>query len=417
MLTKTTKKIVTVLESNETPWVNYMFTFFFAIILRLFFETFSQPVNNFYHPTDLLLITLIHYTLSYLMLALMFIGFFSYAWKESFNQVSRIIFPGFIILLVGPLLDLMISRGQSTPIFYIQPSMNDKLFSIYLSFFSAGFYGASFGIKIEIVLALFLIFTYCRIKNQSAIKSLFLTWVGYSLIFLLIASPCFIRYVLHLIYFDYQYSDQLMTRFFLLAIPLVSLPLLYVANKNIFYLLLRNFLYLRLWYYELMFMVGIVIICARHDLFILTNLLQHQSIVIYVILSLMSIFFACFFCALINRMNDTEMNIISTYKRPLFEDKLNVFHYKILAYFSLFVSFFYAAMVSIHTLLIIMVMISGEYLCSMPPLRLKYVPMASKIVIAVNSFALMFMGYLMVMSTFSGFPNVTGLFWLIVPKQ
>ena len=189
------------------------------MIVRDFFGAFSQPVNPLTQSTALLSIAILHYTLAYITLALLFIGFFSCTCKTSPKSVARIILPGFVLILIGPLLDLLLTLGHGTSMYYLPSTFNHTWFGIYFSFFGHGFHGISMGHKIEIALVLWLSFIYCRIKNQSILRSLVSTWLCYTLIFVFFASPCFVRYFLQQIHFDYQYSDLLMARFFFIGYP------------------------------------------------------------------------------------------------------------------------------------------------------------------------------------------------------
>ena len=413
MITKVIKNIVNVLENCNESWVNYILTFFFATVLWAFFWTFLQPVNNLNPPTDLLLMTLLHYALAYLMLALMFIGFLSYGCKVPIGRVSRTIFPGFIILLVGPLIDLLHPSGQHASIYYLQPNNNNNVLNIYLSLFGVGFDGVSFGVKIEIILALFLGFIYCRIKNQSVIRSLVYIWICYTLIFLWATSPYFIHFILQFNHFDYQYSDLLMTHFYLLAIPVIAIPVLYTADKNIFNVLLKDCRFSRVLHYELMLILGYILALISNHSPISAQLLQQQEIVIHLIISLMSVFFACFFSISMNNIVDIDIDKISNPERPLIKDKdkISLNHYKIFAYASLGLSLFYAAIVSFYAFFIIMVMTASYYIYSMPPLRFKRILIFSKLTISLNSIALMLLGYFLVNGSIDHFPK--GLFWII----
>ena len=408
------------LENKEIPWINYFLTFLFATFLRDFIEAFSQPVNYFSYPSTKFLYPLIHFTLSYFMLALMLIGLFSSVCKIAVSDIARVVFPGFVLLLVAPLTDLVITMGHGAFIHYISPSLKSNILLVYLSYFGFGFTGVTVGIKVEIILALAIAFIYCKIKGQNFCKCLISIWLCYTIIFILFALPYFITCFLELIGFDFKYSSFNMIRFYLLGIFVVGTPLLYSASPNIFNQLVKDCHFLRVLHFALMLILGAVISLTRHQLPIHAQLLQHQDILINLILCLISIFFARLFSAAMNDIAEflhKKPHIPSGARndsRIIFiKENMSLYHYQILAYSSVFISLFYASMVNTYAFFFITVIIASSYIYSMPPLQFKRIPILSKLVISLSSIALILLGYILVNGTIKDFPNELFLIYFI----
>ena len=204
--------------------------------------------------------------------------------------------------------------------YYMEPAGNYDLIRVYLSFLSHGYHGATLGIKIEIIIALCLGFIYCRIKNQSIIKSIICIWMCYTILFLMAASPYFVCFILQICHFDFENSSVLMMRYYLLMIPVIAIPMLYSANKETFYVLINDCRFLRILHYALMLVLGSMIALTGNKLSISTQLLQHQDILINIILSIISIFFAIFFSMTISNISDIDSDKISNSARLLSND-------------------------------------------------------------------------------------------------
>ena len=403
------------LEDRKIPWINYFLTFLFAIILRNFIEAFSQPKNYYSFPSASYLSGLIHFTLWYCWLAMMLIGLFSYVCKESVSNVARIVLPGFILLLVAPLTDLIVTLGKGATFgyFFLNPSSPCNILLSYLSFFGDGFTGATIGIRVEIILTLTFAFIYCKIKGLSLYKCVISIWLCYTIIFLMFALPYFIAHFLQLIGFDFSRSDSHMIHSILLGIFVVGIPLLYAANPNIFNLLIRDCQFLRILHFQLMLIFGAVISFTQHNLPIYTQLRQHQDILVNLILCLISIFFARFFSVAMDDIADFLLkNSTKNDARMItIKENMTLYQYRVLAYSFVIISFIYAGMVNAYAFFFITVTIASSYIYSMPPIRFKRVPLLSKLLISLNSIVLVLLGYILVNETIKDFPNTLFLIY------
>ncbi len=118
-----TNTIIEQLESPRIPYGYVLFTFFFAVTLRNFLETY---LNGEIASLDLLS-DLAHYYLSYTCLAMALIIFFHFATKVPVEKISRAILPSFLILLIAPVSWIIVPAWRNFGIGYMFPDTHPDL--------------------------------------------------------------------------------------------------------------------------------------------------------------------------------------------------------------------------------------------------------------------------------------------------
>src|SRR3990167_3293786 len=403
-------KIITSLENENIPFANYIMTFFSAIFLRNFIESYSQEANYFNLPLVAFAYSTIHYVLSYITLALLLISLFYLLARIPVHKAIRVILPGFSLLLLAPLVDLIITRGEGVNMKYMLPG--DDLLYAYLTFFG-GLPGVSLGLKCEIFIALSCFFIYFYTKKISILRSLLCTWMIYSIIFIWGSSPIYIKWLLEMIGFDFYHSGDMMIHFYLVLIFILGVAVSYFANHNLILLLVKDIRFLRLLHYELMLLFGVTLAWVGNVDGIARQIYLNQVVIINIILCIISIFFSILFSLMMNNISDIDIDKICNKNRPLVRGEMDVKFYEKLACFFLVVSLFYASMVNFRAFLIIGVTMASYYIYSMPPLRFKRVTLFSKLVISLNSVALIVLGYLIVQEDVYHFPRELFVIYLL----
>ena len=221
------------LENPEIPVTNILVTGFFSLILRNFFESFSQHSMNYFNlQPGLFILSILHTLLFYLLIAISFIIVIHYATRERIESISRVIFSGMILLILAPLIDLVLSGGNGYDMLYFQPGSGD-LFKNFISY--SAFHQSAIGIKINC--HIFLCFCYLRIKGKDIALSLAYVLIPYSLVFSS-ATPSILMVALTQSGFAYQMS-MAMINYFSLLFPL--LLWLWLANKPVMKQLLAGY--------------------------------------------------------------------------------------------------------------------------------------------------------------------------------
>src|SRR5690242_12019515 len=140
---KVPNNIISAFENEAIPLLSYWITFFFILELRFFIESYSTTANYFNESKLYFLFDMIHYNLSFITLALVFITLFHYATKLSITATARVVLPSFMLLLLAPLIDLLATKGNGVDIYYMGPWADINIVLTYLTYFNlGGFEGA-----------------------------------------------------------------------------------------------------------------------------------------------------------------------------------------------------------------------------------------------------------------------------------
>ena len=384
MIYKGIKEIIEKLENSKAPFLYFILTFFFAVLLRNFLEI--SP--NF----DALKRIMPHYTLSYIASALILIILFHLATKEKIEKISRVILPCYLILISVPILDFIFSLGKGFTVGYMYPGRGgyDNMLLRFFTFFGPiETHGITIGMRIEIALALIGCFIYFFIKKRSVIRSLIFSFFTYSLIFLFCSMPYVMRALLNISGLEYDYSDPLAINFYLLLIFIFSVWLFYLYNKTYFIAFFKDIRPFRILHFQLMFVLGVVL--AKVTLPIMLQLTE-ETLFHYPFI-MIAILFAALFTITTNNIVDYDIDKESNKERPLVSGTIPITHYKSISWIFLLLAVVYSSAVDFRTLFLILVVIGNYFLYSMPPLRLKRIPFFSKLLISINSFVFFFLGY------------------------
>lgn len=390
------RRVVDFLESSRIPLVYFILTFLFVINLRNFIELFSDR-------GDISFLLFLHYCLFYIALAMSLVALFSILTKTGVVKTAKVVLPSFIILVLAPIADLILNLGEGFDIAYLRPALHDNLLLRFFSFFG-DFPGRGItpGMRIEIAVVLFASLGYFYLKGAGLIKGLFNTFLTYALIFSYCASPFLIKGMLTLTGFEYQYSNLLIINFYFLIIFLMGLLIAYLSNKDYFKLIIKDIRPCRLIHFELMFPIGLIIalVTVSPDKFVIAD-----NAVFHLIFIPISIAFGWLYSVIMNNIEDYEIDRISNRARPLARSQISLEAYRKLSWVCLAASLFYAAAVGFTAFFIILLFIGNYFLYSMPPFRLKRVPLLSKFVISLNSLIFVMLGFAFMTGTLYGFPK------------
>jgi len=392
------KRLVNKIENCRISFIYFISTFFFATTLRNFLEIFSSNGK-------ILSEAFFHFYTSYICLAMAFIILFYFATKEKIERISRVILPSFFILNLVPVIDIILSFGRGYHIGYI---FNPDLIKFFTFFDLFNFMTITPGMKIEIMLVILGSFIYFLIKKVPVVRSLFFSFLTYSLLFVYCSMPFFVQLFLNFFGLEYDFSHLLMTNFYLLLILILGIYLFYLYNKKYFIEILKDIRPLRLLHFELMFVFGAVL--AR--LLSSTTLQMTDNTIFHLIFIVTSIASAWIFSVVTNNFIDYKIDKITNKKRPSITGKIPTENYKKISLIFLLVAIIYSSAVNFTFLFLTILFIGNYFLYSMPPLRLKRVTFLSKIFISLNSLALFMAGYSFVTGTIE-FSNTIVVFFLI----
>jgi len=400
---KSLKKIIDSLENSKAPFIYFILTFLFVISLRNFIEIFSDTDTS-----QISLEQFFHYDITYISLAMLLILIFYIATKKDIFKIIRVITTSFVILNLAPILDLILSLGKGFNMAYILPEYHSNLIIRFFTFFgNFPKLGITPGIKIEVALVLVGSFVYFYISNHKLFKSLFYTLVTYTTIFFYLAAPFLVKWLLELFGLTYKYSDITMRNFFLTLIIIIGILLVYLTNRKYFWLIVEDIRPFRLIHLEMMLFMGFIIGIGKVE-----YILNETNLFTFVFIPV-SIASAWIYSVITNNITDYEIDRVSNKNRPLIDFKISKETYQKSSWVFLFIALFCSLMVSSKAFFMVLLFIGNYFLYSMPPLRLKRIPLFSKMVIAFNSLILVMLGFIISTGKLEGFPVILIAFFLI----
>lgn len=387
-------KLISHLEDTNVPFGYYILFFFFVISIRNFVETlvYNNPLVFLFHW---------HYICFYIAFALALIIIFNYAVGSKIKKNVRVVLSGFILIFITPIIDYVFSRGDyyidDYYIGYLEPEYINNLWQRFFTFFGSQTNiageasGITLGIRLEILIILLAVFFYIFVKKRNVLRALLFSFITYITIFVYFSVPFVIKGFLKIFGLTYEYSEQLITNFFLLIIFILGTWAFYLYSRRYFWAIVKDIRLTRLIHFELMFIVGILFsIIYFPD----QRSAFGQDYLLYFLLLLMAIACAWLFSVITNNIADYKLDQINSANRPLVSGLIELDRYRLMAAVFFIVACTYAWSVHFVAFLIIFAFMGGYFLYSMPPFRLKTIPILSKFIIAVNSLLLMMMGFI-----------------------
>lgn len=386
MITEGINKTINQIENSKIPLAVFLVNFVFICIIRNYFEVYSDQVSCFK------LECYAHYNYGFFWLATILILVFHLFLNEKVEKLAKIILTGFLIIWMAPLLDILISGG-SDKMSYIEPGFHKNILMRFITFWGNydGKTGATPGIRIEIALALLGCFYYGYFyKKISFIKSLSLAFLTYISIFMYGMFPFLSSGFLNFFSIPYDYiSYKMHSYYFLILIFINGILLFYSYKKEYFLEIVKDLRYLRVFYYLLIMTLGIFLGLKQiHG----QDFKFEYDLFFKIILTTLSLIFAILFSLITNNIADLEIDSLSSPKRPSVSGSIPQSFYKKLALLSFVGALIYSANAGFAPFFTVLVFLSSYFVYSMPPLRLKRIPLFSKAFITLNSLALLSLG-------------------------
>lgn len=391
-------------ENADISYIHFILTGLFSIVLRYFFESFSQYSLDYFNlGSEAFLLNLLHEILFYFLIAVIFIITLHFATRESIASISKVVMSGLILLIVGPLLDIMFSGGAGYNMYYFVPGSKDLI----RNFFTYSLFhpGATPGIKIETLIIFFTSFCYLQYKGKHGLISLGYVIVLYAFVFLLSATPSVLMTIISWLGFEYHFSNILLINYFSLLLLLGFLWMFWLAEQRLMSTLLMDCRFARILYYLMTLLFGVMIGFAQARQPYSAILYANPEILMDFVFSIICIFFAGIFVIITNNMADLAIDTISNPHRPLVQKRVDVLIYELAGYISFGISLYYSLLAGAKTFFLILFVSGIYYLYSMPPLRYKRVILVSKLTVSLASLALVVMGYLIAGGKMAGFPK------------
>ncbi len=381
------QRIIVFLEDSDCSWFCFFLTFVFAISLRNFLEIFSAQTKAI-TPEAIL-----HYSFFYLSLALTVVLLSFFITREKINKIARVVFPCFIVVVLVPLFDLLLSGGRGHNIVYLSPENSGNLLVKFFTFLSGwGGAGISPGMRLEIVLVLVFFLAYFYLKTRKFLRSLLGIFVIYSLFFLYNTSPVILSSFFSFLDIKYLNTNFLFLQAYLLSIFVITSILAFLYRGKFLKDFLKNIKPFKLLFFEFIFALGII-----YGLWESKFVLNSANFFGF-FLAPVGIALAWFFVAI---RDDPP--------RKLFGLGTKKHFYLNLSWVFLLSSILYGWAVSFEVCFLILVFAGNFFLYSAPPFQIKKIPILAEIIVSLNALILFMTGFIFI--TAGSFLDFPSFFW------
>lgn len=216
--------IVNKIENNDTPFRRYIFLFFAILVLRLALEFFSS--GRLFTFFDIM-----HIGMWFVFIVLTFLLQLHLFSDEDLIKVAKLVITCFTIALTAPIIDILVSWGQSAKMNYLSINSVEDIFWSYITIGGSSLTrGATLGIRIEIILLVIACFNYVYTKRSSITRGVIASICIYTILFLSGAIPYFLGKIVN--YFQLQYGPDDQSTLLLLLTLNLFLLFVFAWRKN-----------------------------------------------------------------------------------------------------------------------------------------------------------------------------------------
>jgi 4-hydroxybenzoate polyprenyltransferase len=393
------------LSSDKIPFCYVILTFFAAAVLRTFAEhVFLASVPPVFWGEDLA-----HYTLSYVALALTLILFLHAVAGDPIMRAARIVLPGFILLNTVPLIDRLLGVQDVHHIAYFLSDSSADLLVSFLTFFGPlQAWGVTPGMRVEIAVVMCVIGLYIFHRTRLIQRAVTGAFLFYVLIFSYVATPFWIKGVMGFCSFSKELDSWLLVHWYVVLVTILSTIVLYLLRRDVFKAIVEDMRVSRLVHYLLFILLGFLFY-RRAGIFPVS---MDREFFFRAFFLIMGVSAAWLFSVITNNEADRDIDRISNPDRPSVSGAVSAELYRRIGWGSFCCAGFFAFMAGIKEFEIVLVFMATYFLYSMPPLRLKRVPVLSKFVIGINSLLMFMLGYGFVVNRITVSPGIV-VFFLI----
>ena len=401
-------RVISSVEASKHPYYYYVFVFVFSVLARNFLEVLAYgevKLSDWYAH--------LHYSTYYIALVIFLLLALAFVTGEKVAVTGKVILTFIPIIIICPIIDLVLSYGfdLKQTLGYLSPELHGNFFSKYFLYFgnsigvnlsAPGIFklnmGPSIGYRAEVFFVLVGFGIYIGVKTKSLVKSLIGVLLIYTLIYFFCSTPFVLKNFLKLS----PYAPQLVPYYLLLSF-IGLIPMFIKAFPKESKMIFNDFRWLRLAFYELIFLFGVVYGLKEGGVIRPSTLYQGVFVLI-------SIFFLWKHAVMVNNIEDITIDKVSNSKRPLITKAIDLKLYQQLAWWMLGLGLVYALYADIIIWYFLAIFSFNYFIYSAGPIRLKRVPIISKLPIALNILLLFILGNVYTGVGFSNIPVEVVLF-------
>jgi 4-hydroxybenzoate polyprenyltransferase len=411
------------LESVQMSFGAWLATFTGIVTIRFFLETFSSPMGAF--PGALDMATAIHYFIWFLGVFVS-ITLVLRIFLDDIAKIGKLVIFSFLVIWVGPVVDLVSSGGAGYMMAYIFTGGHGLLLDFLALGGTSPFGGITVGIKTEIIIVLIGVVTYVFLKTRNFLKAIGAAVLSYVIIFVWLALPSFLAIAIsrgaagiatsaqifnflvgifaqsHIPGNIIRPSEQLsyaaaisavfnagISYLFYIITSVLIVAWAWVWRPRVVRAMAKNSRLRRLFHYWLMIATGIAASFFFHPQSSSWNIADGMAIVV------MAITFACawLFAVGTNDLADIAIDAVANTERPLVTGDVTKEEIKPANIVLLIWSLTGAFILGYWTLFLVACFTAAYYVYSVPPLRLKRVPILATLLISLACLAAVMAGF------------------------
>lgn len=195
-------RVVHRIETEASSLQRYVLLFFAILVLRLTLEFFSN--NRLFTLADV-----IHISLWFMFIVLAFLIQLHLFSGEEIRRVFKLVITCFSIALTAPLIDIFVSRGVGVKMNYLALNGWQEVVFSYFTIGGASLSrGATWGIRIEIVILVVASFNYVYIKTKQLVRALLAAFSIYTVLFFSGALPFLLGGLVNVLNLHYAVDDN-----------------------------------------------------------------------------------------------------------------------------------------------------------------------------------------------------------------
>lgn len=352
--------------------------------------------------------------------------------QVSLKKAANILTFGFLLIWLPPIIDEIMSHGKGLWSFYAFDSLSG-LWGRYLTFFGdKPEVGITYGIRVEIALAVIALGIYVVLKTGKVLRGLFATWITYTLFFILGAFPSFLT----ILYLGWEkgfwnvgendiagmmfsptalfgfippttlsgLSIKMSLVFASIDILLIDF-ILFFFFRSYFIARLKNARIPQIFYHNgLLLLGGLFALFYTSGSFILD---VFHGFALFILCS--SVTLAWLASVVVNDFSDQKIDALTNPSRPLQSGSIPPSLYETFGILFFLASILLSALISTQAAILIGIYQGIAWIYSAAPLRLKRFPLVATSLAGGASLLIFFAGYLV----FSSDKNINLLPWQI----
>jgi len=402
------KKIIAKAENSQINLSSWLLTFLCVVFIRTLLEAFSGRINIF--STKSFYFLFFHSVSFFLYVFLLLILFLYFLTKEKIEKITKTSLFVSILILIPPLIDILVSRGEGLVSKYYFPTSNISFWEAFLGKIEYGLNGlflgakdlsqsiftANYGVRIELLILALLIICYVFLKTKNPLKIVLSFFLLYPAYFLIGSLPYWLQRIAgvaslyNISTFNPEFEwDSVLFSVYLILIFIFGSLWFFIYQKEKFIAVVKNLRFFRTLQILALLFFGLYLAHvsgARLRFFdFLLIATACLSVISYWAWGVFS-----------NDLIDENSDRITNPGRPLAVGKLNRQEVKTLSIIFLIISYMSALAVGYAFFITVFLRSCLGYLYSFHPFRLKRIPILATFVLACASLTTIWGGYLLV---------------------